>query len=71
MKRIKVQSSTIAEIGYDIESKVLEVQFVKGTIYRYDDFGVISLCHLLFADSIGSYFMKNVAKVYNYEKVEK
>jgi hypothetical protein len=35
MRRHYVQSSAIRSVGFNPENKVLEVEFVSGTIYRY------------------------------------
>ena len=69
MKRINVQSSQIKSIGYDRAEYVLEIEFVKGSIYRYEKVYPDEIISLLFANSIGSYFMKNISKTYKYEKV--
>lgn len=37
MERIPVESSNIAEIGYDIGSMTLEVMFKKSGLYQYFD----------------------------------
>lgn len=35
MKRIYVQSSNVASIGYDAQAGVLEVEFLNGGVYQY------------------------------------
>lgn len=70
MKRIKVNSSNILEIGYSIVDKILEVKFIKGTIYQYYEVLPKTFCNLIFAESIGSYFMKNIVRNFRHEKVE-
>lgn len=70
MKRLSVKSSTIKSIGYNYSFKELEVEFIRGAIYRYQDVDSNVVCNLLFAESIGQYFNKNVAKNFKYEKVE-
>ena len=37
MKRTTVESSNIAEIGYEESSQTLEVQFLNGNVYQYFD----------------------------------
>jgi hypothetical protein len=69
MKRIAIQSSIIRSIGYHRAEFVLEVEFVKGSIYQYFEVYPDEVISLLFADSIGSYFMRNISKQYKYEKV--
>jgi len=69
MKRIKVESSTIKSIGYDTDDFILEVEFVKGSIYQYENVMPNVIVQLLFSESIGSFFMRNISKEYKYEKV--
>ena len=71
MKRINIQSSSIVSIGYDIDSETLQVEFTRGAVYNYYQVLPRQFCELLFADSIGSHFSKRIAKIYNFEKVEK
>jgi len=37
VKRSRVVSSSVAAVGYDEESRILEVEFVDGRVYRYVD----------------------------------
>jgi len=70
MKRINVNSSSIKSVGYDYENIILEVEFIRGAIYRYENVPVHSVLQMLFKEkSIGSYFSKNIAKNYEYIKV--
>ena len=69
MKRIKVESSNIVSVGYDVADQILEVEFYKGTIYQYFNVPWDKVLKMIFGESIGSYFMKNIAKVYKFEKV--
>ena len=69
MNRVKVESSTIAEIGFDYENKTLEVKFNKGAVYHYFDVPDHEVFYLIFAKSIGSHFMGKIAKVYKYKQI--
>ncbi len=55
MNRVAVSSSNLASIGYDAESKTLEIKFLNGTIYQY--FGVPDNIYLglMSAPSHGQY----------------
>jgi len=72
MERKKCESSSIASIGYDIVdgALVLEVEFTRGAIYHYFDVSYDVYTELMEAESIGSYFGKNIAKKYKFVKVE-
>lgn len=69
MERKAVSSSTIAEVGYDAATCVLEVAFVNGRIYRY--FAVPPRVHagLIVADSVGRYFNECIRNVYPHARV--
>lgn len=54
MKRRKVKSSNIKSIGYDIDEKLLEVEFHTGAIYRYDNVPNRTYTNLMNAKSIGT-----------------
>jgi len=69
MNRQNVESSSIKSIGYDPFNEFLEVEFVRGAIYQYVNVPAEVFSQLENADSIGSYFSKNIAKKYKYEKV--
>lgn len=60
IKRQKVKSSHLDEVGYDLESKTLEVLFHNGDIWRYSPVSEEAKNALLNADSVGSYFTKNI-----------
>jgi hypothetical protein len=61
MKRTFVNSSSVASVGYDAATSVLEVEFRNGNVYRY--FAVPSKIHgaLVEADSVGA-FVNTVIK---------
>ena len=71
MERIPVQSSTLASVGYDPDSSILEIEFNSGGgVYQY--FGVPEFVHegLMSAGSKGAYFDHHIKKAgYPYSKV--
>ncbi len=68
MKRQSVDSSSIASIGYDKKSKILEIEFKHGGIYQYMDVPVEIYEELMNADSHGKYFSANIRNDYDYIK---
>ncbi len=56
MKRKKVVSSSILEMGYDPKKQHLEVQFKRGLVWRYREVRPEEYESLLSAPSIGSHF---------------
>jgi hypothetical protein len=65
-----VTSSNIQGVGYDMEIKVLQIQFKTGGAYRYKDVPLDTFDALLHADSVGKYYFARVQKHYECEKVE-
>lgn len=83
MNYVKVQSSQIAEVGYDAETKTLGLKFppnkkqnmegLPGSEYHYSNVPPRVHRAMMEAESIGSYFGENIKKhpdLYPYEKVE-
>jgi hypothetical protein len=62
MNRVPVSSSNLRAIGYDPNTRTLEVEFLNGGLYSYS--GVPASVHpgLISAASHGSYFDANIKK---------
>lgn len=60
MKRLKVTSNALRTIGYDHEARKLEIEFHNGR--RYEIAGVSPGTHysLINADSVGTFFHRNI-----------
>jgi hypothetical protein len=69
IKRVKVESSNIAEVGYDEDSKTLVVLFNNGRLYSYDEVPKKVYDDFLVAQSKGKYFIANVRGKYDYRKI--
>lgn len=69
MTRIPVSSSNLASVGYDLSSKILEIEFLSGGIYQY--FGIPQYVYdnLMSANSHGKYFAQNIKDVFKYRKI--
>lgn len=70
MNRTPVSSSNLKAIGYDAQTRTLEVEFLNGGLYSYS--GVPSSVHagLMSASSHGSYFDAHVKKAgYSFTKL--
>ncbi|MBI3924051.1 MAG: KTSC domain-containing protein [Armatimonadetes bacterium] len=67
--RRPVASSSLASIGYDAASRILDVEFRKGSVYRY--FEVLPSVHeaLLLAPSKGRFFVTEVRDRFPYTRV--
>ena len=69
MERISVTSSSIKSIGYDLQKRILEIEFSRGAIYQYKCVDYIDVLGLIFAESIGKYFDTYIKKNYEFEKI--
>lgn len=69
MKRINVESSSIKSVGYYIDDEILEIEFIRGTIYQYKNVHYEDVIGLIFADSVGKYFDQFIKKNYEFEKI--
>lgn len=64
MERMPVESTTLRSVGYDAETRVLEVEFTSGKVYQYADVPESVYRELLGAESLGRYFSASVRNVY-------
>lgn len=69
MKRQSVPSSSVAEIGYAPASRVLEVVFRNGGVYRYFKVPPQAYRALIGAESIGRHLNAQIKGRYAYRRV--
>lgn len=71
MLRKPVESSSLKSVGYDIVdgNLVLEVEFTRGAVYQYMQVPYDVYEQLMSAESVGSFFNKNIQKKYEFKKV--
>jgi hypothetical protein len=64
MRRVSVDSSAIASVGYDARTRTLELEYERGSVYRY--LGVPPREHetLMRADSLGAYVNRRIKPYY-------
>jgi hypothetical protein len=62
--RAPVSSSSIASVGYDAVTRILEVEFVHGHVYRYRDVPDPVVRAFLSAPSLGAYLNANIRDAY-------
>ncbi len=62
MRRTPINSGNVRSVGYDAESRILEVEFMDKTLYRY--FGIPATLHaeLLSSSAQGLYFEAHIKK---------
>ena len=69
MERTPVQSSNVAEIGYEPSSMTLEVLFTNGNLYQYFDLPEAVYLDLMASESKGKYLHANIRNNYRYAKL--
>ena len=65
MNRVPVKSSNIKSIGYDSASRTLEVEFLSGGVYSYNDVPKATALHFMKAKSKGQYFSASIKTKFN------
>jgi len=70
MKKIAVESSALSNVGYDIPSKTLYVEFTSGSIYRYASVPAKVILAMLLSSSVGKYFSSYIRTVYEFKEVK-
>ena len=64
MIRQSLASSDLASVGYDKETKILEIEFNSGGVYQYFEVPEYIYEGLLYASSHGKYFNQNIKENY-------
>jgi hypothetical protein len=70
VNRKPVSSSNLSSVGYDSDSKILEIEFNDHSVYRYYDVPSSIYEQLMSAASHGKYFHRNVKEHFRYEQIE-
>jgi hypothetical protein len=65
----EIQSSNIIRTEYDTETKKLIAEFKNGIRYQYDDVPHQKYTEFRMSPSQGTYFNKNISKIYKYTKL--
>ncbi len=70
MNRMPVSSSNLRAVGYDPDTRTLEVEFLNGGLYSYSGVPASVYAGLMSASSHGSYFNVNIKKAsYPFKKL--
>ncbi|MEW6170547.1 MAG: KTSC domain-containing protein [Candidatus Omnitrophota bacterium] len=67
MNRKHIVSSNISSIGYDVNNKILEIEFKNGSIYQYFNVPSNVFDKLMSVSSQGNYFYHNIKNTYDYK----
>lgn len=69
IKRLAVDSTNLASAGYDRDSRVLEIEFKSGAVYRYLAVPPEVFENLLRAASKGRFFVREIRGKYEFHCV--
>ena len=69
MDRISVQSSNVAEVGYDPGKMTLEVAFLSGSVYQYFDVPEVLFQEMLHSESVGRFLNSQIKESYRYARL--
>ena len=70
MNRIPVSSSDLCSVGYNSKTKVLEIEFNSGGIYRYSNVPQTVFSQLMSAPSHGRFFHSHIKNVFPHERIK-
>lgn len=70
IKRQPVESTAVATVGYSRKLHALEIEFVNGAIYRYEEVPIVVYRDLLAAESKARYYDQNVRGQYHCLRVK-
>lgn len=70
MARHPVESRALRSVGYDADTRTLELEFTAGTIYRYVDVPEFTYRALMRAKSKGQFFQTSIDGRFRNEEVK-
>lgn len=69
MQTTTIDSTSLAEVGYEQDESTLRVQFQNGSTYDYFDVPANVYEGILKATSAGRFFNENVLDSFSYERI--
>jgi len=70
MERQTVKSSNIKTVGYDLQTKILEVEFTGGGLYQYKNVERSTYDSMILSESIGKFFNANIKVNHEVVKID-
>ena len=67
--RVRVNSTNLLSVGYDAETRTLEIEFHTRKIYRYYNVPPIVVRQLMDAPSLGECFNFHIKYVYRWRRM--
>ena len=70
MRREPVESDALRSVGYDVDRRILEIEFASGTVYRYFEVPEAVYAGLMTAASHGAFFGEHIRDAgFDYEQL--
>ncbi len=69
IERVRVNSTNLLSVGYDAETRTLEIEFHTHEIYRYFNVPSIVVRQLMDAPSLGEFFNFHIKDVYRWRRM--
>ena len=69
MRRRPVTSASIKSVGYSVDTRTLELEYVSGSVYQYFDVPQPTYAGLLAAPSIGNYVNTEIKPYFEFAEV--
>lgn len=69
MRRKPVKSSVVSSVGYDPDTKTMELEFSDGSLYEYYDVPAAIHRRLMEAESVGRFLNRFVTPGYENRKI--
>jgi hypothetical protein len=70
VRREPVSSSSLQSVGYDPQSRILEIEFHGSGVYQYEDVSQDTYSELMAAPSKGRYFAERIRDRYAWRRVD-
>ena len=70
MRRVLVDSRARKSVGYDVDARLLELEFSSGTLYHYFDVPEFTYRALMHAKSKGHFFQTSIDRKFRFEEIK-
>lgn len=71
MTRTALESSLLKSAGYEVDTKTLEIEFLKGgNVYQYHGVSPETFRSFMEAESQGKFFLTRIKNEFKYTKIE-
>jgi hypothetical protein len=69
MTRIKITSDTLLSVGYEPDSKLLELEFPGRTVHEYHKVDPVIYMGLMYSEAKDAFFNKHIRDKFSYDVI--